>query len=147
MAMLRGIPAAMNTLTANLDSASWHKSPAPGEWNLTQIACHLRDVEREVNLPRLKNVVSGNNPFITGIDTDAWADERQYASQDGPQALQAFFAARQEMLDLLAALTDLEWQAPARHAIFGPTTLQELAGFIASHDRLHIRQLYSTLHA
>jgi hypothetical protein len=38
-----------------------------------------------------------------------------------------------------------EWSRPARHAIFGPTTLQELAGFMAGHDRAHVQQVWKTI--
>jgi len=38
-----------------------------------------------------------------------------------------------------------EWDRPARHAIFGPTSLQELVGFMAEHDRLHVRQAFEAI--
>ena len=105
----------------------------------------LRDVEREINLPRLQDIIRGENPFIPGIDSDAWAAERGYKTQDGQKALVDFLAARIETLALLDALVADDWQLPARHAIFGPTQLSELAGFMARHDRLHIRQVYETI--
>jgi hypothetical protein len=47
-------------------------------------------------------------------------------------------------VELLRSLKD-EWKRKARHAIFGPTDLQELVKFIAEHDKLHIRQTLSNL--
>src|SRR5574341_812870 len=45
-------------------------------------------------------------------------------------------------LALLDGLSPADWQRPARHAVFGPTTLQELLAItIIEHDRLHLRQL------
>ena len=70
--------------------------------------------------------------------------ERQYAIQDGPQALVDFTAARKETLGLLDGL-GTEWSRPARHAIFGPTQLQELVGFMAGHDRAHVQQVWKTM--
>jgi hypothetical protein len=102
-------------------------------------------VEQEVNLQRLQKLSQDQHPFIPGIDTDAWAEQRNYASQDGPQALSDFFTARKASLQLLERLDAHGWQSQARHAIFGPTTLRELVSFIASHDRLHLRQIFATL--
>ena len=54
--------------------------------------------------------------------------------------------ARMETLAVLAALSTADWQRTGRHAIFGPITLQEQLGFVAEHDRVHIRQVYDLLH-
>jgi hypothetical protein len=122
----------------------WTRNPAPGEWCLTEILCHLRDVEREVNLPRFRKMLAEQNPFLAGEATDTWVKERKNAEQDGRQALIEFTAARKEVLALLEGLVE-EWSWPARHAIFGPTTLQELVGFVAAHDRAHVQQVWKTL--
>jgi len=144
LANLRSTPAAVSTLTASLPGQAWKKTPAPAEWCLTEIICHLRDVEREVTLPRIRRVLAEQNPFLVGEVTDVWVKERQYARQDGHQALADFTAARKEALVLLDGL-EQEWSRPARHAIFGPTTLQELIGFTAGHDRAHIQQIWKTI--
>ena len=144
LANLRSTPAALATLTTSRRLEEWTRPPAPGEWCLTEIICHLRDVEREVNLPRLRKVLTGQNPFLPGEVTDVWVKERNCAAQDGPQALVDFVVARKQTLALLDGLVN-EWSLPARHAIFGPTTLQELVGFMAGHDRAHVQQVWKTL--
>jgi hypothetical protein len=145
VATMSGVPAALQTLTANLSPEAWLKRTDADEWSLTEVVCHLRDVEKEINFPRLQKISQGNTPFIPGIDSDVWADERNYQAQDGPIALNDFISARMETLELLGNLPLTDWQQPARHAIFGPTDLQEIASFIAGHDRLHIRQAYSLI--
>jgi FMN phosphatase YigB (HAD superfamily) len=145
LACLRSTPAALATLTASLSAEAWAHRPAPDEWCLTEIVCHLRDVEREVNLPRIRKVLAEENPFLAGEVTDTWVKERQSAKQDGRQALSEFMTARKEALGLLAGLEN-EWSRTARHAIFGPTTLQELSDFSAGHDRAHIQQVWKTIH-
>lgn len=145
IATMSGIPSALLALTANLPLETWNICPADDEWNLTEIACHLRDVEQEINLPRLQMIEKEENPFIPGIDSDIWAKEREYKSQDGPTALREFVSTRIETMDLLANLSPDDWQRPAQHAIFGPTDLSEIASFIAGHDRLHIRQTHTQI--
>jgi FMN phosphatase YigB (HAD superfamily) len=144
LACLRATPAALATLISSLSSEAWQRRLAPGERCLTEIVCHLRDVEREVNLPRLRKVLAEENPFLAGEVTDRWVEERQYAKQDGRQALVEFTKVRKETLGLLNGL-QAEWSWTARHAIFGPTTLQELVGSAASHDRAHVRQVWKTI--
>jgi FMN phosphatase YigB (HAD superfamily) len=143
-ANLRSTPAALATLTSSLPEAAWTKTPAPNEWCLTEIICHLRDVEREVNQVRIRKVLTEKNPFLVGEVTDAWVKERGCAGQDGPKALVDFIEARKETLQLLEGL-QAEWSRPARHAFFGPTTLKELIGFVAGHDRAHIQQVWKTI--
>jgi FMN phosphatase YigB (HAD superfamily) len=139
LALLRSTPAALASLTRDLSAPAWTRSPKPDEWCLTEIIGHLRDVDRDVNLPRLRKVLAEENPFIAGEVTDVWVKERQYARQDGRTSLAEFTAVRKELLALLGGL-QTEWNRPARHAIFGPTDLQELVGFIAEHDRAHVKQ-------
>jgi FMN phosphatase YigB (HAD superfamily) len=143
--ILRSTPAALDTLCRGLPAAAWKTPPKEGEWSLAEILCHLRDVEREVNLPRLQKVLDETNPFIPGQDTDRWAEERGYFHQDGVQALRAFFATRMQMLELLESLSPQAWQRTARHAIFGPSRLQELMNIVAAHDRLHVQQAQQTM--
>ena len=129
---------------AGLTDQVWAERPAASEWSLTEIVCHLRDVERDVHLPRLLRVINTDNPFISGADTDPWAAERDYQAQSGPQALQDFIAARKETYGFLRTQPESAWSRPARHAIFGPTQLAEIAGWILDHDRLHLAQLRKT---
>ncbi len=146
LACLRSTPAALSTLVGSLAEDEWKCKPAPNEWCLTEILCHLRDVEREVNLPRLRKVLDEENPFLPGQDTDRWVEERHCDDQDGCQILEDFINARKEMLNLLDDMQP-DWTRTARHAIFGPTTLLELVGIIAGHDRVHIQQIWKTLRA
>jgi FMN phosphatase YigB (HAD superfamily) len=140
---MRGIPAALLTLVAGIPDESWKNRPGPDEWSLTEIACHLRDVEKDINLPRLRRITQEENSFIPGVDSDVWAITRDYQSQDGSKALHEFVSTRMETLELLSGLSVDEWQRSVQHAIFGPTSLAEIAGFMAGHDRLHIRQTYA----
>lgn len=146
LAILRATPAALITLCKELDMTAWTDRTQPEEWSPTEILWHFRDVEVEVNLPRLNILLQDLNPFIPGIDTDRWADERGYIKKDGPLALQEFVSTRIQLLDLLTDLSPEDWDRAARHAIFGPTSLTEMVNIMAGHDQMHIRQLYQHIH-
>lgn len=140
LAVLKSTPAALDTLSLHLTERQWKERPAPDEWSLTQIFCHLRDVDQEINIPRIELVANEENPFVPGINSDTWAKERDYFHQDGRAALREFIEVRSKLIERLEQLDEAGWQRTVRHAIFGPTRVNELVSFIATHDRTHIQQ-------
>jgi len=144
IALMLSTPAALSGLLEQAPGPDLKRRPEPNEWSLTEVICHLRDTEIEVNLPRLRMLSELDVPFIPARETDAWAEERDYNAQDAGQALWDFTSSRMQTVELLHGLTD-EWGRRARHAIFGPTDLQELVKFMVEHDKLHIRQIWSTI--
>ncbi|MBI4731094.1 MAG: DinB family protein [Chloroflexi bacterium] len=144
--ILHSTPAALASLVNSLPPAAWEHHPEPGEWCLTEILCHLRDVETDVNLPRIQKLLAEDNPFLPGVVSDDWVHARNYAAQDGRFALADFMEARKGLIVLLNG-EQAKGSRPARHAIFGPTTLLELAGFMAGHDRAHVQQIWKTIRA
>ncbi|MEJ2753088.1 MAG: hypothetical protein P8169_10515, partial [Chloroflexota bacterium] len=72
----------------------WHWRPDESSWSLTEVMCHLRDVEREVHLARYLAVLSRDNPFLSGVTSDEWAAARAYYEQDGREAAVSFLELR-----------------------------------------------------
>jgi len=136
---------ALRELTAGLEPARWLHRPTESEWSITEIICHLRDVDREVHLARLQSLISEEQPFMPGVVPDTWAVERNYQAQDGPAALRALELAREELLALLPAADSLIWERRGRHTFFGPTSFLELVCLILEHDILHLQQAQDTV--
>jgi hypothetical protein len=147
LAILRSTPAALTSLLAPLASSMLTTRPAADDWSITEILCHMRDVEREVDIPRIQKILSEDEPFIPAELPDEWAKERSYQQQDCSSALRDFTAARIQTLETLQNLAPAQWSRKARHAIFGPTPLQEMVCFNAEHDRLHIQQVWKNIHS
>lgn len=145
MAWLSSTPAVIQTLSAGLDSNLWSQRPKENEWSLGEIFCHLRDVDIEVTLPRTLRILQENTPFITAEETDVWAEERNYLQENAAAAMEGFTQARTHLLVALQKLSPSDWSRPARHAIFGPTSLSELLTFTFTHDQNHIRQVAKTI--
>ena len=145
-ATLQSTPGVLENMSQSLTPAIWVQRPAESEWNIIEILAHLRDVDREVNFGRVQQTIRGENPFLPAANTDPWVQERNYAGEPGPSALAGFIHSRTTLLNLLDGATPADLSQPARHAIFGPTTLKELLGFIATHDRTHIRQAWNAIH-
>lgn len=145
-ALLAGAPAALETLASGLEPDRWNRRPHAAEWSVGEILCHLRDVDAEVTLPRTLRLRQEENPFITAEPTDVWAEERQYIREEAAGALDGFLRERTTLLRALQQLSPRDWSRPARHAIFGPTTMSELLGFTVTHDQNHIRQVAKNIH-
>jgi FMN phosphatase YigB (HAD superfamily) len=141
LSVLRGGAAAIDAIVRSVPVEKWTRKINKTEWSLTEILCHLRDLDQEINLARIKTILQEHKPFIAGIESDRWAEERNYICQNGLEALGEFITARQDMIDILENAQADDWDRIIRHSIFGPTTLKEMVGFIVSHDNNHITQI------
>lgn len=123
----------------------WECSPAEGEWCLTEVVCHLRDVEHEVHQVRFRALAEADGAFLPGAVADEWVEERRYRAQHGPTALAEFLAAREETEELLAGFDSGFWERQGQHAFFGPTSMQELLYLVVQHDQAHWDQVQALL--
>jgi hypothetical protein len=110
------------------------------EFSLLEQACHLRDVEREGYLVRVRRILAEDVPALASFDGAAVARERDYSSQDARRAAREFAAARRELIGILAPLTPGDL---AREAIFAGRRicLADLVAMIVEHDRGHREEI------
>lgn len=139
LAELSDFRAAVGQL-ASAAGLRWQAAPE-GEWSLTEVICHLRDVEREVHQPRIQAILTDDQAFLPGIDADEWAEPRAYRWQDGREALTAYLDARAGTLEMLRDLPPEAWERQGQHTFFGPTTLREIVYLAVQHDRVHGKQI------
>ena len=120
--------------------------PGEGSFSLTEQACHLRDLEREGYLVRVKRLLAESEPALEGFDGTAVAKARDYPSQDARAAAREFAAARRELIALLAPLGDSQL---AREAVFlgERITLADLVSMVIEHDRSHREEIEELLDA
>jgi FMN phosphatase YigB (HAD superfamily) len=143
--ILLSTPAVLQSLTSSLSEKQWQHEPARDDWAMNEIVCHLRDTENEIHQLQLNLMLEKADAFIPRPDTSVWASEREYLNVNGSQALQEFAAARLATLAKLRGVDESIWSRKARHAIFGPTNFQEVLGFMADHDQMHVQQAWQTL--
>ena len=122
-------------------SVDWSWRPSPEEWSLAEVACHLRDVEREVHQARFEALLTGEGAFLAGVDADEWAIPRNYRAQDGRAAAAEFAAERADTIARLTPLPIEIWDRQGQHTFFGPTSLHELVYLTVQHDRVHGAQV------
>jgi FMN phosphatase YigB (HAD superfamily) len=142
---MRGNVGALFGILQSVKSHFWTQHPDPNEWSLIQVVCHLLESEQTVQRPRLQRIRAEDNPFIAAPKPPPGPREAGVCDEDGLQTAERFLRERLITLEFLRGLSPQDWSRPARHSIFGPTSLLEMAHFTAQHDRLHINQLCQTI--
>lgn len=140
---LRGNIGALYGLLEGVKPDFWHQRPDPKEWSIVQILCHLLTSEDIIERSRLERILQDDNPFITqpkppGPDINVCAE-------DAYSVARKFLQTRQKTIEFIKTFSVEDWKRPARHSIFGLTTMLEMAYFTAQHDRLHLKQLCQTI--
>src|ERR1700716_3820775 len=105
-------------LEAALDTADRDElvfRPGEGEFSLVEHACHLRDLEREGYLVRLRRMLAEDLPVLEPFEGDRVARERDYLVQVARAAARDFAAARRQLVALAAPLTETQLR---REALF-----------------------------
>jgi hypothetical protein len=110
--------------------------PGAGEFSLVEHACHLRDVEREGYLVRVRRMLAERQPALEPFDGGAIAAARDYPSQDARRAAHDFAAARHELTRLIAPLTAEQLRL---EAAFGDRRVcfADVIAMMVGHDAEH----------
>ena len=120
------------------------RRPAAAAWSVTEIACHLRDVE-EFYLERVELILAHDEPPLPTFDPDRWAEERQYRRQDGVAAVAAFATRRRDTLAALDRLRPEQWERAGLHALRGRMSVVRIVHGWAKHDDGHLDQVCRAL--
>ena len=134
-------PEAVRAAADGLTASSMRQRPHDGEWSVKEIMAHFLKVERDLFLPRLRALSTGNRPSFPSFDADAWARERDHREGDFDAEWQAFQDLRQQTIALLEKLPSGATEHIGFSGFFGPVTLIEYATHVADHDIEHIGQI------
>jgi FMN phosphatase YigB (HAD superfamily) len=132
-------PAAVDSLLREHPPIILEACPKKGDWSVRDILCHLTDYVVE-DRARFERIVQEDNPFLSA-NYDPWSGISAYSGLSVSSAFENFVSRRADLVDWLRALPPNAWHRPARHAVFGPTTLLEMVKFTSEHDRTHLRQM------
>lgn len=138
---LTGSAAALMGMVEPLPERFWNQRPDPNEWTPLEVIAHMEEYERTVHRPDLEAVARENNPFLPVRWNPTLPTTRDLAGAEGYDLALNFAAERMQTVQFLENLPPQAWERPARHSIYGPTTLLELSSFIYRYDQLRIRQL------
>jgi len=115
------------------------RRPAPKEWTAREVAHHLADSETMSTI-RLRRLLAEDEPLIHAYDEKEFATRLHY---DRPvdQSIAVFAAVRTSNLELLAALTEPEWQRAGTHSEDGPYSVETWLRIYAAHGHDHADQI------
>jgi len=113
--------------------------PAPGKWTARQIVHHLADSEMTAAI-RFRLLLAEDRPAIKGYDQDAFASRLHY---DRPHeaSLELFRAARASTAELMACLSEAEWQRDGTHSEVGRFGLDTWLRTYGPHAHRHADQI------
>lgn len=138
---LRATPARVAAIAEGLDAEELRRRPQEGEWSMKEVMAHLRDLERDLFLPRLRLVLEEERPRFESFDPEAWARSRDHREGRFEQDLAEFAAARARTIAFLEALPDSAVARIGLSGHFGPVTLAQYATHVVDHDLEHLGQL------
>src|SRR6476646_2523086 len=92
--------------------------PAPGKWSAREIVHHLADSEMTSAI-RLRRLLAEDNPVIGGYDEETFAHVLRYGERPIEAALAALSSARRTTAEILARMTDADWQRAGTHTESG----------------------------
>lgn len=141
---IAAMPAFVRSAVDRVPAGKRAMRPASGEFALVEQACHLRDLDREAFLVRVRRMLGETLPELAPFHGDAVARERDYLAQDALAAASGFERARAELGALLATIAP---DRLAREGLFAGEriTLRRLILMIDEHDREHRAQIGALL--
>jgi DinB superfamily len=134
-------PRIVKRLVSDLEESTVRERPQEKGWSVLEHICHLRDIEKEGYVVRIKKMLSEDQPFLEDIDGDKLAIERGYINQDFAAALEAFITARAVNIEAIRDLSADHLSKSATSEGIGPLTLLDLLSRMREHDREHIKEL------
>jgi hypothetical protein len=114
--------------------------PIAGKWSAKEIVHHLADSEGTSAI-RLRRLLVEDNPVIQGYDEAEYAIRLRYNERDIAPALDAFKAARATTSQLLALMSEQDWQKPGTHSESGAYTAEHWLKIYAAHAHNHAAQI------
>ena len=134
----------MTTAIRGQSDAVLSRRPDARNWAAKEVVCHLRDIE-ELFMLRFETIMAADEPAVTVIDPDRWAQERQYARNAVLGALAAFTERRRDTLAFVDGLRPAQWDRAAVHPSRGPLSIRKIVHSLANHDGEHFDQISRAL--
>lgn len=118
----------------------------PGKWSAREIVQHLADSEMNSAI-RLRKLLTEEAPVIQGYDEAFYATRLNYNERDLAPALDALRGARATSAQILASMTEEDWQRAGTHSESGRYTAEDWLRIYAAHAHNHAAQIRRLLEA
>lgn len=117
---------------------------AEGEWNVHQVAVHVRDVDKLVYGSRARRTASEDNPEFQSFDGEFYMAEHYSAHEPLVQVLDELRGNVDALAKILRGLPTDAWSRESRHATLGSGfTLQSWVERNLAHIEEHMQVIKS----
>ena len=110
-------------------------------WNVHQIITHMRDVNREVYLPRLHRIMSEEDPVFENFDGDDWMVNHYDPNESLDTIIKEFHEQCLSTADWLGGLAPDSWNRNGSHPTIGNHSMQWWTERTLAHIFEHLLQL------
>jgi hypothetical protein len=138
---LQQTPEKVRALTTGVSAKDLCLKNFQEEFSILEHVCHLRDIEVEGYVPRVRRILSEENPALPDIDGGKLAMERDYNRENLASALQVFSQARDANLQLLQSVSENQLNREGDLEGTGTIKLWQLLNLQREHDEEHLREL------
>jgi hypothetical protein len=134
----------LNREIEGLSPKLYEFKPAPQEWSVKEIICHMRDVD-EIFHDRCVRMVEDDEPFLRSFNPDELAEEKGYSRQLWEEIRQEWDTNRERNLELFKGLGPLQWLKGAFHQERGHFNVLDVASALVRQTEEHLEQIRSNL--
>ena len=122
------------------EQAQW--KPRPEKWSILEVVNHLYDEEKYDFRKRIDLTLHTPDKDWPLIDPEGWVQDHEYYKKDFQLSVKNFILERNRSLGWLGNLSKPDWDQIHQHPVIGPLKAGDLLASWATHDFLHLRQLY-----
>ena len=138
LARLESQPGEAAARLAAIPEPEWYRPRGATGRSLHRLAAHVRDVESLAFLPRLRRILSEEQPVLEPFQSHDWSDGDYQPDEAMTHILAGWSQARAEVLDVLPGPAQAAWSRTGFHPPSGHRTLQWWAERIYDHARQHL---------
>ena len=124
------------------DDELWFK-PGPADWHIHQVVTHLRDVQRDIFLPRIGLALQAPGTAIQPFHADAYMQAHYSADAPFDDLLRDFGSACRHFAAKLQTLDEAQWRCHVQHPKITTMSIEWLAWHTIGHTHEHISQIIS----
>jgi hypothetical protein len=114
--------------------------PGPEDWSPREVVHHLADSEMTSAI-RVRRLLAEDEPVILGYDEAEFARRLFYTDRPIKPSLDALRASRATTADILARLTDEQWERTGVHTESGAYGMETWLEIYAAHAHDHADQI------
>lgn len=134
---LESTPALLARAATELADDRVRQRGTAGGFSFVEHVWHLADLEREGYAPRIRRLLTEDEPRLSNFDGGRAARERTYNRRDLAEGLLAFTGARTRNVQALREIAPPDWKRTGVQEGLGTVSLSDIPRMMAEHDREH----------